>query len=146
MAEADSSGNSGYAYARATEGSTGSSSGGVAGTGEAARRERDASHRTAQQNRALHKWLAMVCDALNDAGYDMKSTLKPEIEISWTPEMAKEYLWRPIQKIMTGKESTADANTRDYDAIRHTITRHIGEKLGVELPPWPDKFHTGEWD
>ena len=105
-----------------------------------ARTDAQDTQRTLQQNKALHKWLRMVSDTLNDAGLDMKTVLKPEVDIAWTPEMAKEYLWRPIQRVMTGEESTADAITTDYDQIRLTITRHLGAKLGVTLPDWPDRF------
>lgn len=100
--------------------------------------------RTLKQNASLHKWLRMVSDTLNDAGLDMKAVLKPEIDIPWTPESVKNHLWRPVQEVMTDKESTADANTRDYDAVRQTIVRHLGDKLGVVLPPWPDKFTEGQ--
>ena len=106
--------------------------------------ESEEHQRTLQQNKALHKWLRQVADTLNDAGLDMKTVLKPEVDIAWTPEMAKEYLWRPIQKIMTGEESTADAVTTDYNEIRLVITRHMGAKLGVTLPPWPDRFSQAE--
>jgi len=98
--------------------------------------------RTIRQNAALHKWLQEVADALNSAGLDMKTVLKEEVEIPWTGDSAKNHLWRPIQKVMQNIESTADAYTTDYTVICETITRHLGGKLGVTLPPWPDKNRT----
>lgn len=102
--------------------------------------ELEAKQRTNQQNRALHLWLTQVSKTLNDAGLDMKATLKEDVEIPWTMEMAKEYLWRPIMKITTGEGSTTDMNTIDPTVITETITRHMGQKHGVVLPPWPDRF------
>lgn len=89
--------------------------------------------RTTQQNRALHKYLTELAAALNSAGLDMKATLKPATEIPWTLEMAKEFLWRPIQKVMTDIESTADLDTRDVSAIYEVLSRHIAQKFGVSV-------------
>lgn len=41
----------------------------------------DKRERTLTQNRAIHLWFTMLADALNDAGLDMRTVLKPEIEI-----------------------------------------------------------------
>jgi len=92
--------------------------------------------RTSQQNRALHKYLTQIAEALNDAGYDMKKTLKPDVEIPWNAKMAKEFLWRPIQEIMTGKHSTTELNTVDPTEIHQVLDRHLAEKFGVSVP-WP---------
>ena len=70
--------------------------------------------RTLAQNNALHLWLGQVCKTLNDAGLDMKKTLKPEIEIPWTVPSSKDHLWRPIQRIMVGEESTVDPERGEY--------------------------------
>jgi hypothetical protein len=54
--------------------------------------------RTHKQNNALHVYCRMLSEALNDAGYDMKKTLKQEVEIPWTTELVKQYLWKPVQE------------------------------------------------
>lgn len=91
------------------------------------------SERTPQQNRALHLYLRELAQALNDAGLDMRAVLKPGVSISWTEEMAKNYLWRPIQKIMTNIESTADLDKLDVSEIYKVLDRHIAEKFGVHV-------------
>ena len=96
--------------------------------------------RTLQQNKALHKWLDQLCDVLNESGYDMKAVLKPEVDIPWTRESAKNHLWRPIQEIMIDVESTADCKTVDYKPIYDTLSRHLSGKLGITPPPWPSRF------
>jgi hypothetical protein len=95
--------------------------------------------RTLQQNKALHLWLRQVSEALNDAGFSVMMTLKHDAEIPWTPERAKELLWRPVQEAMTGNESTADQNKLAYSDIEQVIARHLGQKLGVTLPPFPSE-------
>lgn len=91
------------------------------------------SERTLQQNRAIHLYLRELSRALNDAGYDMKAVLKPNVDIPWTEEMAKEHLWRPIQKIMTKVESTAELDKLDVSEIYKVIDRHMSEKFGVHV-------------
>jgi hypothetical protein len=39
--------------------------------------------RTLKQNAALHLMFTQLAQELNEAGFDMKKTLKPEIEIMW---------------------------------------------------------------
>lgn len=104
-----------------------------------ARMELTAGTRTLRQNSALHLWLGMVAKALNDAGADMKRTLRHDAEIPWTPEAVKEHLWRPVQEAMVGVESTADAERKDYAQVEETLARNIAQRVGVTLPPWPKK-------
>ena len=101
----------------------------------------DPKQRTPTQNRCLHAWLGQVAVTLTDAGLDMRAVLKHDAEIPWTPESAKEHLWRPVQKAMATTESTTELTTTDCSDICDAITRHIGQKLGVTLPPWPSYFN-----
>ncbi len=101
----------------------------------------DPKQRTPTQNNCLHAWLAQAAIILNDAGLDMRAVLKHDAEIPWTPESAKEHLWRPVQKAMKETESTTELSTTDCSAICDAITRHLGQKLGVTLPPWPSYFN-----
>jgi len=100
-------------------------------------------HRTLQQNKALHKYLAELAEALNDAGLDMKAVLKPGVSIPWTMEMAKEHIWKPVQNIMLDKDSTTELSTTDVDAIYQVISRHMAEKFGVSVA-FPDRFSMAE--
>ena len=98
----------------------------------------DEKRRTCQQNKALHKYLGELAAALNLAGWDMKAVLKPNVDIPWNQDMAKEFLWRPIQKAMQLEESTADLSTTDIQAVYAVLDRHISEKFGVHIE-WPSE-------
>lgn len=89
--------------------------------------------RTLRQNRALHKLFSLLAEELNSAGFDMRRTLKPGIDIPWNAKTIKEYLWRPIQQAQLDKESTTELTTKDIDDIFDTLNRHLGEKLGVHV-------------
>ena len=91
--------------------------------------------RTAQQNKALHKYFELVAGALNEAGLDIRAVLKPEIEIPWSKDTVKDLLWRPIQTIQLGKRSTTELSTQDIDKVFETMNRHLA-KLGI-YEAWP---------
>jgi len=90
--------------------------------------------RTRRQNNAMWLWLQQLADALNEAGWDMKKTLKPHIEIPWDQKMAKRFLWNPIQEIITEQESSKNIKKQDVDKIQETIARHLAETTGISVP------------
>uniref|UniRef100_A0A6H1ZGI3 Uncharacterized protein n=1 Tax=viral metagenome TaxID=1070528 RepID=A0A6H1ZGI3_9ZZZZ len=92
--------------------------------------EKKEKKRTIQQNKALHKYFELIAKALNDSGQDMRAVLKPEVEIPWSKESVKEFLWKPILKLQLGKDSTTKMTTKDIDIIFDTFNRHIS-KFGV---------------
>lgn len=97
------------------------------------------SNRTLSQNAALHKFCELLADELNNAGLDMRAVMKPEVDMPWTMTAVKEHLWRPIQKAMTSKASTADADTSEYSEIYRVLMRHLSEKFNGVYVPWPSK-------
>lgn len=94
--------------------------------------------RTLLQNNALHLYCKLLSEALNDAGLDMKVVLKPEVEIPWSKDSVKEFIWRPVQKAMIKGQSTTEMDTVDPSEIYKVIDRHISEKFGVHVE-WPSK-------
>src|SRR3990167_5742132 len=94
--------------------------------------------RTGQQNRALHKFFSMLSEPLNIAGLEMKLVLKGDTQIWWTMESVKEYLWRPLQKVMFQKESTTELEKQiEIDKCHEQLMHILGEKHGVEFIPFP---------
>jgi len=94
--------------------------------------------RTERQNNALHLFFRMLAERLNEAGLDMRTVLKPGIDIPWNAKTVKEYLWRPIQKVYLGKRSTTELDkNEDIDQIYEILYRHLSEKFGVNLPDFP---------
>ena len=90
--------------------------------------------RTNAQNNALAVYCRHLAEALNDAGYDMKRTLKQEIDIPWTEDKVRQFLWKPIQLIVINKESTTEANTDEYSKVYDVLNRQIATKFGVSVP------------
>jgi hypothetical protein len=93
-------------------------------------------NRTDQQNKALHVWLREVGEELNAAGLDMRKTLKQEVEIPWTEDRVKEFIWYPVMEAATGKESTTKLTTVEISEVHDILSRHLGEKFSIYVP-WP---------
>ena len=89
--------------------------------------------RTSQQNKALHKYLAMLAEALNDAGLDVQHTLSRPIELPWNEHLAKELIWRQVQAACTDKQSTTELDTNEVDEIYRIIDRHMAQTHGISV-------------
>ena len=92
--------------------------------------------RTALQNRALHKYFGLLSEALNEQGLSVQVVLK--VDVSWTPDAVKEYIWRPVQKAYTNKTSTTKINTTDIDKIYDFINAKLSGDYGIYVP-FPEK-------
>ncbi len=100
--------------------------------------------RTTLQNKALYAFFKILAEELNNAGLDMRKTLKPNIDIPWTPNTIKEYLWRPIQITQLQKQSTTELTTGEVTQIYETLNRHLGEKFGLHVL-FPSKEKTNSF-
>lgn len=91
-----------------------------------------------KQFNALHVWCERLANALNDSGNDMRKALKDTVAIPWTMLTVKEEIWKHIQLIVCGKESTTDPSPSEYVQIYEILNRHFSEKYGIHIP-WPQK-------
>lgn len=97
--------------------------------------ERETGVRTPKQNDSLHLYFEMLAKELNDAGLDMKKVLEPSVDIEWTKENIKEYIWRPLQIDITGKKSTKDLDkATEITKIWETLNRHLSQRFKVSVP------------
>ena len=94
--------------------------------------------RTLTQNASMHLYFQHTADSLNDAGHDFRVLVDDKIDVPWTPELVKSYLWVPVQKAITGHESTTKPEKQQYSEIYEVLNRHISGKLGIFIP-WPSK-------
>lgn len=93
--------------------------------------------RSSSQNASLHLYCGMLAEALNDAGLDFRTFHKEGYDVPWTMDLVKDHVWRPIQKVMTGKESTTKPERSEYIQIFEVLNRKLSE-LGIYVP-WPCK-------
>ena len=94
--------------------------------------------RSLTQNASMHLYCTHLSQALNDGGFDFRTVIKEGIAVNWTPDLVKDYMWRPIQKAVTGHDSTTKPERHQYSEIYEELNRHVSGKLGVFVP-WPSK-------
>lgn len=88
--------------------------------------------RTLQQNKALHKYFELLADALNDSGLDMKKVIT--VDVPWSADTVKQWLWKPVQKAQLLKESTTELTTAEVDKVYETVNRLMAEKFDLHVP------------
>jgi hypothetical protein len=85
-----------------------------------------------RQNRALHKYFTCLSEALNGAGYTVQNTLK--LEADWTAGAVKDLIWKPYQKALTNKLSTAELGVDEVNIVYENLHRYLSTKYGIEVP------------
>ena len=93
--------------------------------------------RTIPQNNSLHLYLTLVADELDKKGFTMQDVVKAirRAEIRPTMEAIKAVVWKPLQQIITGVESTTKIKTSDVDRVYETMNKWLGDNFdGIHVP------------
>ena len=90
--------------------------------------------RTARQNRALHVYLRLLGEALNEAGLDQRAVLKSDFPLPWSTESAKQNLFSPIMKAMFDIDSTTKLERVQVSQVYDVLNRSLSEKYGISIP------------
>lgn len=93
--------------------------------------------RTQTQNASLHLFCAQLSDELNDAGFDFRTFVKEGYPVPFNETLVKDYIWRPVQKAITGKDSTTKPDRKEYGLIYDALNVKLAE-YGIFIP-WPVK-------
>lgn len=99
---------------------------------------RTGKQRTLTQNAAMHKYFELLANALNDAGYTVAKVLTKPIEMSWTPSLVKDLLWRRIQDAVVNKLSTKQLERVECSIVYDEINKIMIENYGISVT-WPSK-------
>ena len=93
--------------------------------------------RSSQQNKSLHLLFQNMAFELNRIGKEfIYSGVKGmEISTTYTPEIVKEFIWKPLQAVMLKKDSTTKLTTSDIDAIFLILGRWFSEQgVVIDFP------------
>lgn len=93
--------------------------------------------RSIRQNSSLHLYFTMISEQLNELGlqFQYEGLKGMTLEMRYTPELVKNFIWRPIQVAMFEIESTTDINTLQINEIIDVITSFFGERgVVIEFP------------
>ena len=89
--------------------------------------------RTASQNSALHKYFELLAKELNNAGYDVGTTIK--VPVDFTKDTVKEYMAHPIiTALWPDKHHTAELETNEINELYEHLNRLTSEKFGIGIP------------
>lgn len=92
------------------------------------------------QNRALHLYFTECATQFNELGFTFNyhdPFTGHIIEMTWTGEMIKEYIWRPIQLTLFDKKSTTKLTTSEINEIVEILSKHFAENGSqVHFPNW----------
>ena len=93
--------------------------------------------RSTKQNAAYHLYFNMLAVELNNAGYSFKKVMSEpdryKADIDWSSHLIKEYIWRPIQKVVCNKKSTTQLNKDGVNKIYDLVNRYTSN-MGVFVP------------
>ena len=94
--------------------------------------------RTAQQNKALHKFFTDIASELNGIGIPAKTISLVSgavIEQEWNLNLVKALIWVPVQKAILGSDSTRLLKTDEIDKISRPILQFLGKQgIGIMFP------------
>ena len=92
--------------------------------------------RTDSQNRALHLYLSMVAQELQNQGQTMQNVMKKitKVEIIPTTYNLKEIVWREIQKVHLGKESTTELTKQEVNEVYEIMSMWLSKNFGIDIP------------
>ena len=97
--------------------------------------------RTNLENRALHLYYRLIANSLLEVGYNFIYTnpiTGEMIEVPYTAELVKEYIWKPLQETMFKIESTTKLETHMINAILTVLTPWLANIN--KLVKFPNRF------
>lgn len=96
----------------------------------------DKDERTLLQNRALHKFFAILSKELNSKRLDQKTVLDTDFFIDWTAKEVLENLYAPVESLVMCSSTTIDPNMMQTVVIRK-LSKMLCDRLGVQRLPIP---------
>ena len=97
-----------------------------------------------QQNKALHLFFHQVAGCLNDTGYTFKIEISEGIifESVFNKRIVKEQIWKKIQYIKFGIESTQNLHTWQIDEILDSFILFFADQKKQYYIKFPSKFNS----
>ena len=90
--------------------------------------------RTTLQNRSLHLFFDIISNELNNLGLEFTYTGIKRLTVStrYTPEIVKEFIFKPIMKTLYKIDSTTGLTTQQINEISDVLIKFFGEK-GIRI-------------
>lgn len=91
---------------------------------------------TRQQRKALELFFKIISDQFNNLGQTFTwNFCGLNFELPFTRIVARELLWKPIQKVLFDIDSTKDLDSHSINVIIDVLTKHFAEQgVGITFP------------
>ncbi len=100
--------------------------------------------RTPQQNKSLHKWLALLADELNASGQSLGDGKLVRLPVRYTGENLKEHVLKPyLNALWPDKDSTTQLSTAELKMLYEDLDVIIAERSGCHVE-WPSEESLSE--
>jgi len=97
--------------------------------------DKEYKQRSKRQNNAMHLLFSQAARQLNEHGIGKKiviELLSKYATVPWNTITVKEDIWRPIQKSLLHKDSSADLVTVEIDQVFDVMSLEVLTPLGIE--------------
>lgn len=90
--------------------------------------------RSLQENKALHVLFQNISYELNRLGLEFtyRGIKGMDIQTTYTPEIVKKFIWKPLQDVLLKKSSTTQLTHNDIALIFEILGKYFAE-MGVEI-------------
>ena len=89
--------------------------------------------RSNKVNASLHKLFTHMSNSLNELGHTFTyQGLNKLIELKYTPEIVKNFIWKPLQNALFEKSSTTQLTNADIKLIFEVLEKWFAER-GIEI-------------
>ena len=95
------------------------------------------------QNAALHQFFVIISNEINNVGLEFNyEGLKGDVfGVMYTPEIVKNFIWRPIQITLFNTQSTKLLTTSQINKISDVLIKYFGEKgIKIVFPDFKTKL------
>ncbi len=104
----------------------------------------DMTTRTTQQNKAYWKWLTLLAESLNDAGYSQNDKIVITCDVPFTKDNLHELCCKPyINQMWPEKTSSTQLSTIDEDDLYMVVDQAIASRTGCHVE-WPSEESLSE--
>lgn len=93
--------------------------------------------RSNQENKALHVFFQNIAFELNRLGmeFTFRGIKGMDIQTTYTPDIVKEFLWKPLQNALLSKSSTTELTHQDISMIFEILGKWFAENaIEISFP------------
>jgi hypothetical protein len=97
--------------------------------------------RTTSQNKSLHRWFRQIADKGNESGIGLRCLMDNIRVEDWplTEENVKDTFKVVMGACYPDKSSTTELSTAEMAHLVEIWIKFFGERIGLELPPFPSE-------